>query len=130
MMDLSTLTKLKDVTIRCKSWSIGWVIATLKTIKSEDLQKIAIHLPGNLDCKKLELTIKDIGGTNSGLRWWNLDRLLVQFWESKSIRPKVLYSQMEYGMERANDLARCLMPESSRRGIIDLVEVRTAHRRD
>ena len=54
--------------------------------------------------------------------WLDLDRLLVQFWESSSIRPKVVVmvqipgawnARYSVGYER-------LLPEITERGIIDL----------
>ena len=51
-------------------------------------------------------------------QWLNLDRLLVQFWESRSIRPKVVCAKLREG----RDWAGCLLPEITGRGIIDLFE--------
>jgi hypothetical protein len=56
-----------------------------------------------------------IGEANYG-QWLDLDRLLVQLWESYSIRPKAILSPAEAGsFER-------LLPGITKRGVIDLVE--------
>ena len=55
---------------------------------------------------------------NSGMRWSNLDSLLVQLWESRSIRSKVVCSQAKDGAE---DWLGCLFPEMTKRGFIGLV---------
>ena len=47
----------------------------------------------------------------------DLDRLLVQFWDSRSIRPKVVTEK-----KGKRDWAGYLLPEITKRGIIDLVE--------
>ena len=58
------------------------------------------------------------------MRWSDLDRLLVGFWESRSIRPKVMCPQPRTEDEgRVGDLAEYLLPELTRRGIMDIVEV-------
>ena len=54
-------------------------------------------------------------------QWLNLDRLLVQVWESRSIRPKVIFTEQE-GMSDMRDCMGCLLPEITKRGIIDLVD--------
>ena len=54
-------------------------------------------------------------------QWYDLDRLLVRFWASHSIRPKVAY---EAGVRRKDmrDCMSSLLPELTKRGLIDLVE--------
>ena len=53
----------------------------------------------------------------------DVDRLLVQFWDSRSIRSKFMYLPMA-GNEKVEirDRAGRLLPELTKRGIIDLVE--------
>ena len=61
----------------------------------------------------------DNAGQTGGGPWHcpGLDRLLIQLWESRSIRPKVIYT--EPGV--AGYIGR-LLPEMTGRGLIDLVE--------
>ena len=62
-----------------------------------------------------------IGGTVRQ-EWEDLDRLLVQFWTACSIRPKFMYVAEE-GEDDLRDLAPSLLPELTRRGAVDLVEI-------
>ena len=64
---------------------------------------------------------KVIGGRIYG-QWLDLDRLLVQFWESRSIRPRVIWAMAEREREVMRDSIGQLLPEITERGIIDLVE--------
>lgn len=54
---------------------------------------------------------------NPGMRWPDLDRLLVQIWESHSIRTRVVQSGTV--TEGAEDWVEHLMPESVKRRIVD-----------
>jgi hypothetical protein len=51
-------------------------------------------------------------------RWLDLDRLSVQFWESRSIRPGLI----PVAKPDAGDQMRYLWPEIMERGVINLVE--------
>ena len=57
---------------------------------------------------------------NPGTQWLDLDRLLVQFWVSRSIRPKIVYPGN--ATEIMKDWIVCLLPEITKRGIVDLVK--------
>jgi hypothetical protein len=110
LIDLSKATKLKDVAFQLNSWSVEWVIAALRTAsKHRDLQHISIYVPH-------ELTF---GGSHPTMhrQWVDLDHLLVQFWESRSIRPKVVFTKQGMG-----DYVKRILKETTGRGIIDLVE--------
>ena len=124
-LDLSKATKLKDVVFQPILQSVGWITATLKTIpRHRDLQEISIHLPSYV------VTTDDggnatqvIGEVNWG-EWLDLDRLLVRFWESSSIRPKVVSSSW---MRKEIDTSSCvgyqyLLPEITKRELVDLAE--------
>jgi hypothetical protein len=81
----------------------------LQTVQSKNLQQITINPYGTF--------VNPIGATDPQ-EWQDLDRLLVRFWISHSIRPKIVY-QAETGL---NDLAPSLLPELMGRGAVDLVE--------
>jgi hypothetical protein len=49
-------------------------------------------------------------------QWLNLDRLLVQLWESHSIRPKVVCT----AGHDVEDFIGSLLPEIMRRGVVDV----------
>ena len=75
----------------------AWITKTLRTITSRhrDLQKVSIHALYYSIC---------VGGDIHG-EWMDLDGLLVQFWESRGVRIKVLY------------VGTSLLPEVTRRVI-------------
>ena len=105
---------------------IRGVTTALQTIthKHRDLQKISIwtrypdfvHLGADVYTNVREA----VGGTGHG-EWLDLDRFLVQLWESHSIRPRIACVPGETRREMA-DLVEWLLPEIMKRGIIDLVE--------
>jgi hypothetical protein len=118
-VDLSKATKLKDVLFQLNSWSVRWVITALQTIspKHRDLQQITIwlshYLTGTLG---VGTNIRRAIGEVNFRQLLDLDRLLVQLWESYSIRPKAVVSTIE---------AVCveyLLPEMTKRGIVDFAE--------
>ena len=94
----------------------------LQTITPEhqDLRRISIHIPFYLT-----------NGTGAGQtvgeaarrEWLDLDRLLVQLWESRSIRPRVGYKGLGQRMKQQTTdyWVGCLLPEITRRGIVDPV---------
>jgi hypothetical protein len=109
-LDLSKATKLKDVEFRHAQWNVQWVTAALKTIKSKNLQQITINLyPASVRTEEVA-------------KWLDLDRLLIQFSTSHSIRPKITQVGTEDGTD-FGALVLSLLPELSRRGVIDVVEL-------
>jgi hypothetical protein len=111
-LDLSRATKLKDVGFRCGRSTIRWITTALESIQSKNLQQITA-------------TIHPIGAFGNPIEdavrqeWQDLDHLLVQFWTSRSIRPKFMCERGENGFR---GLAPNLLPELMRRGLVDLVE--------
>jgi len=113
-LDLSKATKLKDLTFMCVGLKIQPTVMALQTVESKTLQRIIIH--------PHTATIRDpIGEAAQG--WQDLDRLLVQFWTSRSVRPQLLYGRDKGGQD-LKDRAPSLLPESTRRGLVGLVERR------
>jgi hypothetical protein len=51
-------------------------------------------------------------------KWLDLDRLLIQFWESRSIRTKVISRDQD----DVGDYIQCLLPEATNGGVIDIIE--------
>ena len=82
---------------------------TLQTVKSENLQSISVVYDG---CPE---TIEE----EFHQEWQNLDRLLVQFWVTHSIRPRVTYKVRKGGEDLKDDVSSWL-PELTGRGIVDL----------
>jgi hypothetical protein len=121
--DLSKATKLKDVVFQPISQSVGWVATTLETIpKHRDLREIAIYLPYYVTTTGGGADVMRVIGGENWEQWLDLDRLLVQFWESSLIRPKVVRLMQTEGIWDVRDSVgyRRLLPEITKRGIIDL----------
>jgi hypothetical protein len=119
-IDLSKATKLKDVVFRPEPRRVEWVITALQTITPEhrDLRQISIHLPYYLTLAVVLTNLRQTIGEAGFEKWLGLDHLLVQFWESRSIRPKII-SMMNHGI---GDHIGRLLPEITKRGVIDILE--------
>jgi hypothetical protein len=119
-IDLSKATKLKDVVFRPEPRRVEWVITTLQTITLEhrDLRQISIHLPDYLTLAVALINLRQTTGEAGFEEWLDLDRLLIQFWESRSIRPNVK-SVTGGGMR---DCIGLLLPQITKRGVIDILE--------
>ena len=121
-LDLTKAIKLKRVvflrenTGHATRHTVEWVTKTLQTVESKHLQSITVS-PSNKD---LPETIKQ----EAYQEWQDLDRLLVQFWTSHSIRPRVMYVAGRRGGKDLRADAPKLLPELTRRGLVDLVETR------
>ena len=113
-LDLSKTTKLKHVKFLHTSVksTVRWITTTLRTVESKTLQSITI-CPGS----KIPETV----GEAIHQEWKDLDRLLARFWTSHSIRPQVVYVVGKEGKD-FRGTAPSLLPELTRRGLVDLVE--------
>ena len=83
----------------------------LQSVKSKNLRQITIH-PYQISANAIEATQQR--------QWQDLDRLLVQFWTSHSIRPMIKY-KARGGEWDFRGLAQSLLPELMGRGLVDLV---------
>jgi hypothetical protein len=110
-LDLSKATKLRDLSFRCERPNTRRITMALQSVKSENLRQITIHPSGTF--------ARPIGPAEPR-EWHDLDRLLVQFWTSHSIRPTIRYKAGERGRDFGR-LARLLLPELTERGLVDLV---------
>ena len=65
-----------------------------------------------------------IEGVDPGVRWSDLDRVLIKLWDSRATRIKVMYPQpgISGRGREMKDWAAYLLPESTKRGITDLVQ--------
>ena len=117
--DLSRATKLRGLDFRPESQSAEWITAALRTITPEhrELRQISIHMPYYLT--HLGMGVGEFVGEATCREWSDLDRLLVQFWESRSIRPKVGCVRLEQIQQSTEDCIGCLLPEMTKRGIFD-----------
>ena len=113
-VDLSKATKLKHLKFlrTIKRPTVQWITAALQTAESKNLQSITICPDDNVPESVWEPVRQE---------WRDLDQLLVQFWTSHSIRPQVVYVARKGGKDLRTD-APNLLPELTRRGLVDLVE--------
>ena len=117
--DLSTATKLHDLVFRPESQNAEWITMVLQTITPEhrDLQQISIHMPYYLTL--LGMGVGEFVGEATCREWLDLDRFLVQFWESRSIWLKVGCVRLGHEQQRTDDCIGSLLPEMTKRGIFD-----------
>ena len=127
-VNLSKATKLKDVAFHCGSLSHEWIAEILETITPQhsDVQRISIRVPDvfghSIDLGEVDFTIEWDVGEDLHAEWLDLDRLLVQFCESRSIRPTIVYPRVKNHAKEMREWAGFLLPEVTKRGIADLVE--------
>jgi hypothetical protein len=117
-MDLSKATKLKDVVFRSGLQRVEWVVKALQTITPQhrDLQHLIIDILHNYSFADLGDNDEEAVGELVHGQWPDLDRLLIQFWGSHSIRPKVVFTA-GHGVE---DSIESLLPEITKRGIVEV----------
>jgi len=111
-IDLSKAVKLRDVVFRCTGLHAEWITKTLNTVKSENLHSLSLKFPRS--------GIEDPVWEVAHREWLDLDRLLVQFWDSHKLRSKVIYAT-EKGEKDAKDEVAKFFPELTRRGIVDVL---------
>jgi hypothetical protein len=117
-IDLSKAIKLKDVVFQLNEWWFGWITTTLQTITPEhqDLRQISVLVDFTIPFLSTGPSAETIGEQCLGL-----DRLLVQLWESHSIQPKVECTALRGKEQDARDSVGRLLPEITKKGIINLV---------
>ena len=86
---------------------------TLQTVKSQNLQRITLHLYAAAPVSTIEDAARQ--------KFLDLDQLLAQFSTSHSIHPKVTCSKGKRG-DALRNLVPILFPELMRRGVVDVVE--------
>jgi len=122
-IDLSKAKRLKGITFACLKLDPHWITTALETITPghSDLQEISIHMPYSAALDRDGVDIRQTIGETVYGQWLDVDRLLVQFWDSRSIRPRVVDPLMENGGGGMGHLlSRDLLPEITERGIVDL----------
>ena len=127
-MDLSKATQLKDVAFLCKL-TPRRIVVTLRTITLDhgNLQRVSISVPGilyrpNFVSADLADIMRAIG-EHIHQEWLDLDKLLTQLWESRSIRPEVMFDvPSSMGGEGARSVVEGLLPELTTRGLVELRE--------
>ena len=128
-IDLSKATILGEVVFRPGSPSVTWVLAALRAIITEhrDVQQISVHIPFDVALVDVNIALGQTVREAIYREWLDLDCLLVQFWESHSVRPKVIPDMTMWRGEQ--DVKHCvgrLLPEVTKRGVIDLIKLDVA----
>jgi hypothetical protein len=118
----SKVARLKDVTLYFKDLSVAWVASTLKTIASghRDLREVSIKGQAFSDSTDWPTDAADV---EDDIReeWVNLERTLIQLWESHGVCTKVMYHSRR--REESRELVEDLLPEATKRGIVGLVDI-------
>ena len=115
-VDLSKATNLQDVSFRPKSMNIEWIVLTLRTITAEhrDLRQISIHAPYDPSVRaSVGASVRQLLGEQICGSWLGFDSLLVQFWEVRSIRPRVICMT-----QHERHYIECLLREITKRGMV------------
>ena len=120
-IDLSKATKLRDASFRPGPWRVEWVTTAFQTIlKHRELEKISIDLSHQVISSSPHFLKQSADYSE----WLDLDRLLVEFWESRltdTFSPKVTCVVREWVTQDLGGHAECLFPEMEKRGAIDLI---------
>jgi hypothetical protein len=111
-LDFSKATKLKELVFYCGKPNVQRITMALQTVQSKNLQQITIRPYGSW----ANLVEEDVRQ-----EWRDLDRLLVQFWTSRSIRPRIIYEAGKEG-DYLRALVPKLLPKLTRRGLVDLIK--------
>ena len=119
LIDLSKATKLKDVIFNLDWLSVAWVSSTLKTITSRhrDLREVLIEVHALSDPTVWPTDAADVED-EIWEEWEDLDRTLVQLWESHAVRAKIKYYSGK--REESREFMEDLLPEVTKRGIVEL----------
>ena len=122
-VDLSRAMRLKELSFRVNSWCVDWIATALRTVapKHLDLRQISIHVYFD-SANSVGANVRQIIGEQLFEQWLGLDRLLVQLWESHSIRPKIQYYVLMRKEKDVSDCVGCLLPGTTEGRIIDLVD--------
>jgi hypothetical protein len=110
-LDLSKATKLKYLSFLCGTSNAQRVATVLQTVKSKNLHQLTID----------PCTYGKLAKEMVQQKWRDLDRLLVQFWISHSIHPRIKCETGKKG-DGLRALVPSLFPELTRAGLVDLVE--------
>ena len=117
---------LKDVSFWFDGHYVPWITEALKTITPNHryLREIKIYVPfspPSYDDGPVD--VRQIVEEDTYLEWMDLDRTLVQLWESHAIRMKVVSREETEKRWRAlRDFVGGLLPESTTRGMIEFVD--------
>ena len=118
-IDLSGATELRGAHFLISSLGVGWITRALQTITHNyrDFRHISFDIS---DINSLtHVDIRRDTRVPAFSQWSELDRLLVQFWDTRSIRLEINYYALGEKWEKMDGLAKGLLPEMAKRGLID-----------
>ena len=92
LIDLSKVTKLKDVEFALQWWDVQWVTSTLRTAKPETLRNITVSVPAIFTEEISEAVQQE---------WRELNGLLTQLWTSHSVRSEIDLTRWRGRKERS-----------------------------
>ena len=106
-------------------------MSALRTItkKNQDFRNISIRLPYHPAVDKHGVGIREIIGDRLSRHWSELDRVLIQLSEARSIRPKVVFTTLKteeedsYMPTTMRECVESLLPEAMMVGVVDLVRL-------
>ena len=123
-IDLSKATRLRDICFKLASLAVEWVIQALQTItrnhvdfRSIDIRVSYIRALAGDDANPRQVVEEQVRD-----RWSELDRLLVQFRDSRSICLGLSYRAPTGQKEKMEECMRFLLPEVTREGSIYSLE--------
>jgi len=122
-IDLSRTTKLRDAIFRPRSLNVGWITRALQAItyKHRDLRQILIYMFYSSFLAGIDGDVGHTIGEEIHRQWLELDSILIQFWESRSIRPRLTYMTRAQETQSMQDYFERLLPGTMKWRIIDLV---------
>ncbi|KAF9789289.1 hypothetical protein BJ322DRAFT_1177224, partial [Thelephora terrestris] len=115
-VDFSRATKLKGVEFQLEDLSDVSAVMALKTLIADyrDFQEITICLPDD-DSVDGRRQTEEVHG-----QWMDLDRFLAHLWKPDAFRVWLIYRTRGEG--EACELAEWLLPEMTKKGIVELVD--------
>ena len=116
-INLSKATSLGEAEFRLLSLEdVAWAGSILKTLTSEhkDLRRISIHIT-----IRKYVDVQQVLGTEVRNLWTDLDRTLIQLWESNATTTRVTCATGKEGME-ARKVIEQLLPEMPGRVIVNV----------
>ena len=104
-------------------FSIAWVAGTLKTITPghRNLREVSIQNRALSDPAYCNITGTVLTNELYG-HWVDLDRALIKLWELHAVRAKISYFP-GIRRERVREFVEGLLPETTERGIVELVNI-------
>ena len=126
LIDLSKATKLKELKLHFQDLAVAWIASTLKTITSKHMDLREVLITGQALFSSTDWSTNAAAvGDSTRTQWVDLERIIIQLWESHSVRTKVKYYSMR--REESNELMRDLLPEATRKGVVELVDISTVY---